>query len=238
MPTSQTSSVSTIAPARSRQHTPSRRSRSSYRYESKLKRYRALLAGISILLGIVLIFSFLNQTKKSSEYHQMLLDLRKQEARASKLGKELETTRSERDILVQQRIPGLIPMVYDETINVDNTYVRNIIFTMAKTGKKNIYEYRLVLHNNTLAIARPKTEIILFNDVGIQIGMAQIEQSDAITETGARTALDPGEVRSYTAAIDLIRDEQPSYFLLIIKETSNSATEKLRKQLNGVITDG
>ena len=167
----------------------------------------------------------------------MLLDLRKQEARASKLGKELETTRQERDILVQQRIPGLIPMVYDETINVDNIYVRNIIFTLAKTGKKDIYEYRLVLHNNTLAIARPKTEIILFNAVGIQIGMARIEQSDAITETGARTALDPGEVRSYTAAIDLIREEEPSYFLLLITETSNSATEKLREQLNGVITD-
>ena len=66
--------------------------------------------------------------------------------------------------------------------------------------------------------------------------MAHIEQSDAITETGLRTALDPGEVRSYTAAIDLIRDEEPSYFLLLITETSNSATEKLREQLNGVIT--
>ena len=236
MPTSQTSSVSTIEPARIRQHTSSRRSRSSYRYEARVKRYRVLLAGLSILLCIVLIFSFLNQTRKSSEYHQMLLDLRKQEALSSKLGKELETIRSERDILVQERIPGLIPMVYDETIKVDNTYVRNIIFTLAKTGKKNIYEYRLVLHNNTLAIARPKTEIILFNDVGIQIGMAQIEQSDAITETGARTSLDPGEVRSYTAAIDLIRDEEPSYFLLIITETSNSATEKLREQLNEDIT--
>ncbi len=67
--------------------------------------------------------------------------------------------------------------------------------------------------------------------------MAQIEQSDAITETGARTSLDPGEVRSYTAAIDLIREEEPSYFLLIITETSNSATEKIREQLNGFITD-
>ena len=65
----------------------------------------------------------------------MLLDLRKQEALSSSLSEELETTRSERDILVQKRIPGLIPIVYDETINVDNTYVRNIIFTLAKTGK-------------------------------------------------------------------------------------------------------
>ena len=87
MPTNQTSSVSTIEPARRRQHTSSRRSRPSYRFEAKIKRYKVLLAGLSILLCIVLIFSFLNQTKKSSEYHQMLLDLRKQEALASKLGK-------------------------------------------------------------------------------------------------------------------------------------------------------
>ena len=236
MPTSQTSSVSTIKPARSRQHTSSRLSRSSYRFEAKIKRYRILLAGISILLCIVLIFSFLNQTKKSSEYHQMLLDLRKQEALASKLGKELETTRQERDILVQQRIPGLMPLRYDEAINVDNKYVRNIIFTLAKKGKKNIHEYRLVLHNNTLAIAHPKAQIILFNDTGIQIGMAQIEQTDATTEMDGRSALDPGEVRSYTAAIDLIRDEEPSYFMLIISESNHTASDKLRDQLNGVIT--
>ena len=42
--------------------------------------------------------------------------------------------------MVQERIPGLIPMIYDEAINIDNEYVRNIIFTLAKTGKKNIYE--------------------------------------------------------------------------------------------------
>jgi hypothetical protein len=165
-----------------------------------------------------------------------MLDLRKQEVLAKNLAGELETVKNELDVLVQERIPGLIPLTYDEAINIDNEYVRNIIFTLAKTGKKNIYEYRLVLHNNTLSIARPKARIILFSDIGIQIGMAQIEQTDASTETDARAALDPGEVRSYTAAIDLIRNEEPSYFLLDISETSNTATDKLRQQLDGIIT--
>jgi len=236
VPTSQTNTVSRIEPARRREQKSSRHSRASYRYAAKVRSYQLLLAGISILFLIILIFSWLHLAGKSSEQHQAILDLRKQEVLVKNLAGELETVKNERDILVQERIPGLIPMTYDEAISIDNEYVRNVIFTLAKTGNNNIYEYRLVLHNNTLSIARPKARIILFNDIGIQIGMAQIEQTDASTETDARASLDPGEVRSYTAAIDLIRDEEPSYFLLDITETSNTATDTLRKQLNDVIS--
>jgi hypothetical protein len=236
VPTSHTSSISSIEPAKRREHTPSRRrSRSSYRHANTVKQYRLLLAGISILFLVILIFSGLQAARKSSEHHQAILDLRKQEVLTKNLTEELGTIKNERDILVQERIPGLIPLTYDAAINIDNEYVRNIIFTLAKTGKKNIYEYRLVLHNNTLSIVRPKARIILFSDIGIQIGMAQVEQHDATTKTGARTALDPGEVRSYTAAIDLVLNEEPSYFLLDISETGNTATDKLRQQLDGVV---
>ena len=237
MPTSHSNTISKIEPARStlRSRAPSRRSRSSYRYESRIRRYKIYLAIVSLLFLITLFFTWLNSSNNSSEYYHAILDLRKQEAVAKNLATELETVQGERDILVQQRIPGLIPLRYDETINIDNQYVRNIIFTLAKSGKKNIHEYRLVLHNNTLAVARPRAEIILFNDIGIQIGMAQIEQTDATSDIDGRAALDPGEVRSYTAAIDLIRNEEPSYFLLIISEANHAATEKLRKQLEGVI---
>lgn len=238
MPTSRTSTVTSISPTSRREHSSSHRSRSrsSYRYASKVRKYRLSLAGISILFLIILIFSWLHLARESSEYHQAILELRKQEVLAKNLASELKTVKNERDILVQKRIPGLIPLTFDEAINIDNEYVRNIIFTLAKTGKKNIYEYRLVLHNNTLSIARPKAKIILFSDIGIQIGMALIEQADASTETDIRTALDPGEVRSYTAAIDLTREEVPTYFLLEISETSNKATDILRNQLEGIIT--
>ena len=202
-----------------------------------VRRYRLLLAGLTVLFLVILIFSWLQTARKSSEHHQAILDLRKQEILAKQLTEELATIKTEQDILVQNRIPGLIPLRYDEAIDIDHEYARNIIFTLAKTGNKNIYEYRLVLHNNTLSIIRPKARIILFSDIGIQIGMAQIEQSNAITDTDARTSLDPGEVRSYTASIDLISNEEPSYFLLDIAVTdNNTATDKLRDQLDGVIT--
>jgi len=235
--TDHTSNITRIEPARKpEQGKPARRSRSSYRYESKIRHFRVLLAGVSILFLVILIFTWLHFSRESSDHHQALLDLRKQEVLSENLARELETVKNELNVLVQERIPGLTPLTYDETINIDNEYVRNILFTLAKSGKKNIYEYRLVLHNNTLAVARLKAEIMLFNDVGVQIGMAQITQTDATNDTDTRAALDPGEVRSYTAVIGLIRDEEPSYFLLVISERSNTATEKLRQQLDGVIT--
>ena len=238
MPGNQTSKVSSIKPASGQEPVPTRRTRArpSYRYQAKIRYYRLIIAAISVFFLITLLFTWLHNSRQSSEHDTAILDLRKQEVLAKELSKELEIVRNERDILIKQRIPGLTPLVYDEAINIDNEYVRNIIFTLAKSGKKNIYEYRLVLHNNTLTIARPKAEIILFNDVGVQIGLARIEQSDATIEKEARAALDPGEVRSYTAAIDLIRNEEPSYFLLVITEGNSLATEKLRQQLNGVLT--
>ena len=148
---------------------------------------------------------------------------------------ELETARNAMDTLVQNRIPGLLPLKYDEAISVDDKYIRNIIFTLVKNGKKRNYEYRLVMHNDTLSVIRPVVEILLFNDIGIQIGVTQVENTDASTET-ERSVLDPGEVRSYTSSIDLIRDEEPSYFLLEVSVANQVSADRLRKQLGDVIS--
>jgi hypothetical protein len=91
------------------------------------------------------------------------------------------------------------------------------------------------MQNDTLSVIHPMVEILLFNDIGIQIGLAQVEHTDASTMTG-RAALDPGEVRSFTAAIDLVREEQPHYFLLAVSEAEQASADKLREQLGDVIS--
>jgi hypothetical protein len=213
----------------------SRRPRSSYRYETRIKRYRYLLAGISILFLLIYVFTWFHVARKSAESEQALLELRIQEKTLGTVSSELETVRNERDALVQGRIPGLLPVTYDETIPTDNEYIRNIIFTLVKNGKKETYEYRLVMHNGTLSVIHPMVEILLFNDIGIQIGLAQVEHANASTGTG-RSALDPGEVRSYTAAIELIRNEEPRYFLLAVSEANQASAGKLREHLGDVIS--
>ncbi len=212
----------------------SRRLRSSYRGETRVRRYRYLLAGISILFLLIYIFTWFYVARKSTESEQALLELRIQEKALNTINSELETVRNERDALVQGRIPGLLPLTYDETITTDNEYIRNIIFTLVKNGKKEAYEYRLVMHNETLSVIHPMVEILLFNEVGIQIGLARVEHANTSTGAG-RSALDPGEVRSYTAAIDLIRGEAPRYFLLAVSEANLASAGKLREHLGGVI---
>ena len=213
----------------------SRRSRSSYRNETRIRRYRYLLAGILILFLLIYLFTWFYVARKSAETEQALLELRIQEKTLDTINSELETVRNERDTLVQGRIPGLVPLRYDETITTDNKYIRNIIFTMVKNGNKETYEYRLVMHNDTLSVVHPMVEILLFNDIGIQIGLAQAKNTDAYTGT-ARSALGPGEVRSYTAAINLIRDEAPHYFLLVVSEARQASADKMREQLGDVIS--
>ncbi len=165
----------------------------------------------------------------------MLLEFRKQEIAVKVITSELETARSALDTLVQGRIPALLPLKYDEAITVDEEYIRNIIFTLVKNGKKRNYEYRLVMHNDSLSVIRPVVEILLFNDIGIQIGVAKVKYMDAASGT-ERSVLDPGEVRSYTSSIDLLRDEEPSYFLLAVSETNRGSADRLRGQLGEVIS--
>ena len=212
-----------------------RLSRSRYRSETKIRRYRFLLAGLSIVFALVYIFTLFHFSGKSATYQQAIIDLRKHEASLSSLTKELETVKSERDALVQDRIPNLLPLKYDEAITIGEDYVRNVIFTLVKNGKKKIYEYRLVLHNDSLAVVRPKVEIFLFNDIGIQIGVAQVTASNATTDVD-RIELDPGEVRSYSATIDMIRDEEPSYFLLTLSESNLASPDKMREHLGRIIS--
>jgi len=151
------------------------------------------------------------------------------------MASELKTIKDELNILVQDRIPGLLPIKYDEAITIDDEYIRNIIFTEVKNGNKRKFEYRLVMHNDSLSVIRPDVQILIFNDIGIQIGATHVEYKDASTQT-ERSALDPGEVRSYTASIELIRDEEPSFFLVIISQANRASPDRLREELSDVIS--
>ncbi len=212
-----------------------RRSRSSYRCEAKIKRYKYLIAGISSSFLAIVILMLFYISGQSERHQQAKLQLRKLETSLQNFTVELEQARNERDALVQGRIPDLAPMKFDEAIPVGNEYVRNVIFTLVKSGNKNMYEYRLVLSNDSLSVVRPRVEILLFNKLGIQIGNAQVKAVNDTTSVG-RATLEPGEVRSYSDNIDILRKGEPEYFLIIVTESEKTSSKTMREHLGDVIS--
>ena len=202
-----------------------RRSRSDHRCEAKIRRYKHLLAGLSILFLLIYIFTWFHIRSLASGQADATLALHKLDVKHQGVVKELETLRSERDALVQGRIPNLLPLRFDEAIPIDTGYIRNVIFTLVKNGSNTVYEYRLVLSNDGLSIVRPKVEIFLFNELGIQIGTAQVEPGDATTNI-ERATLEPGEVRSYSATIKMLREGKPAYFLISAREANGITIEE------------
>lgn len=189
---------------------------------------------MTVLLLVTIIFTWLHIKRVEHNAQQALLELRVEKNKLSQLSSELQTVKLERDSLVKQRIPGLIPLSFDETITPDNRFIRNIIFTLLKTGDKEHYEYRIVMHNDSLSVVDLKVTILLFNDVGIQIGQSLVDQTMAAGDSN-RAALDPGEVRTYTASIQLTRDQQPGYFMLEVAEVKQASTDTLRRHLGDVV---
>jgi hypothetical protein len=126
-------------------------------------------------------------------------------------------------------------MKFDEAIPLGNEYVRNVIFTLVKNGNKKMYEYRLVLSNDGLSVVRPRVEILLFNNLGIQIGNTLVNAGNATT-SARRATLEPGEVRSYSDNIDTLREGEPRYFLVIVTDTEKASSETMREHLGDMIS--
>ena len=138
------------------------------------------------------------------------------ERELSVVAAELEAITLDRDALVNSRIPGLTLVAYDETIQVGKFYVRNIVFTLAMKDETPSYEYRVVFSNDGLSTVIPDVQIILFDELGIQLGEARVPVDDVLTVGELSFTLEPGEVRTHSGAIEFLSKKSPKYFSLQI----------------------
>lgn len=114
--------------------------------------------------------------------------------------------------LVQSRIPSLKELAFDQVIEIDHRYVKNIVFTVTgKNGRKR-FEYKTVLENTGIDAIEPKAKVIFFNRMGIQIGQAVIDNDEPGSDKGL---LDPGEGRSYYNFVQFAESLLPRYFRVI-----------------------
>lgn len=128
---------------------------------------------------------------------------------------ELEATRGELAALVENRIPNLQAFAADQVITIGERYVRNVTFTVARKEGLPIYEYKVVVSNETDIMVRPEIEILMFDPVGIEIGRSKVP---VMSEDGPISdfTLYPNEVESYGSDIALGPGVTPAYFKLLI----------------------
>lgn len=113
--------------------------------------------------------------------------------------------------LVQNRIPDLNPLSFDAIVPIGERYLKSISFTRTGTEQKKRFGYLAVLQNDRQRSVTPDVTIILFDALGVQVGMAKLAQDDTSLEA-ENPELNAGESRSYFGQIKLTRDRAPAYF--------------------------
>lgn len=190
-----------------------RRSRGERSRQHRLRMLKGVVGLGGALFFTVLVIMGGYISSLAGENDALVAELNRTQRALSELASRLAQVQAQRDVLVENRIPDLRTLEYDKVVPLHQNYVRNVIFTLARNGDNVRYEYRMVLHNDSLSVVHPEVEIVLFDEVGIQIGGATVDRLDASADTD-RAALDPGEVRSYSGTISMLSRKSPQYFLV------------------------
>jgi hypothetical protein len=219
--------VSHIHPQRARADVSSsrgstNRTRSSSRYHGR-RRYEKQLTRIKLLGGtagvvalILLVLAKFEIDSLEAQNRHLAIKARKQEVQLEHTNTHLKKLHEDMKVLVEDRIPNLHRLEFDKTILLDQKYVRNIIFTLTGVGTDKQYEYRMVLHNDSLNIVNPLVNVFLFDEVGIQLGMTKNSKIDTRSRV-EYVDLRPGEIRSHSSKVPLDRNEKPYYFLVTVE---------------------
>ena len=185
-------------------------SRSSQRLILAISLVASLIALVTV---ITMALVKLSDMRMQNMDLQARLDNAKEEIARLKLG--LEKTRADLASLVQDRLPYLKPLKLDEVTPIHEGYIRNIVFSLIRHGKHQVYEYKILLENNTGDPVQPDFRIMIFDRYGIQIGLHEVRDLPQLL---------PGESTSQNAAIRRYIDREPSYFAVTLLNGEKSST--------------
>jgi len=202
----------------SRRRSRSRSSRSSTRKVALLQAALVVIIAVAFLGGLA---GLMYIQKLARENDKLFFTARKQQKEITEAQALINELMSDRDSLVEGRIPGLKEIAYDETFEVDAGYVRNIIFTLTRAKGKNTYEYKLVLANKTQDIIKPRVYVRFYDELGTQVGGAEVGAPQSTSSYSSelvepdQNLLKPDEIRSYSDNIDVVEGAVPRYFTVI-----------------------
>lgn len=161
------------------------------------------LAVSVLMLLFVGIFSMITISGHAQENEALHAELAKARQALKQIEPELQQARKTQADLAKGRLPYVHDLVPDKVLNINNAYVKNVVFTVLNQNGTNIYEFKLVVENSGARNVRPKSRMIVFDRNGVQIGGAEIVDL---------AELAPGESRSQSAVIDRFIDAEPHYF--------------------------
>lgn len=185
----------------------------------KIFKLRIIVAVLSVVL-LITTFGWITASVKlaatEDQFHQYQISSRQEISESQNRSAEIDRLKAEKEILVRGVIPGLRLLEFDSTITIEDQYVRNIGFTLTGTDHTKNYEYRIVLHNDSMNVIAPAVTVFLFDHRGIQVGTTVLSKIDATSKVEFNT-LQPNETRSYTGRIGLNIQSEPKYFLVDVK---------------------
>jgi len=179
----------------------------------RLKIIALCLGGLLAIFILIGILASLGQKSYDGELLAEKANAFEKQERLEKLQSEIEVLKLERAQLVQGRIPRLLPVELDATVPLNQDYIRNISLTLAGISQNRYLEYHVVMHNEGSVRIEPKGNLLLFDELGIQVGKAPLFDENAASDA-VSNMLRPGETRSYFNRIKLDREPYPKYFLV------------------------
>jgi cell division protein FtsB len=193
-----------------------RRSQAYKRLEKKyfwLRNFTGLIV-IALLTGLLLTVASLKRV--SNQNLQEKNEYSQQEQRNESLMTGIQALRVENDNLVQGRIPGLIPLKFNDPLKLDKKTYKSIVFTKTEYNSRTTYEYLAVIQNNTADVIRPSSRLLFFDKLGVQLGEAKIAIAEKFGGESQLISLQPGESRSFSGKVLMTSSKsKPKYFKLV-----------------------
>lgn len=185
---------------------PARLRRSASRARHSHRRWLAvaLTASLTALFFVSLFLSL-----RIAELRQTNTEISKEFAKArskvAELEPQVERLRAGLDAAIQDRMPRLQQIVFNETLPVDDDVVKAILFTQERKSERANYGISVITENSMDLAVQPTVRVLVFDEYGVQLTGLNITSVEV---------LQPGDSRSMTRYLEPIGSDTPAYFRL------------------------
>ena len=163
----------------------------------------SVLVATLIVLFFVSLFTGLRIARLNRDNETLSADLAQSRARLAEIEPQNEKLRTGLVEILRNKVPHLRRLELDDALDVKAAYVKSILFTVARNGDEQHYEYTLLLENTTGYTIKPHVDVLVFDDLGVQIGQGGFADGNNLL---------PGDSRSRAGEINPLREGMPAYF--------------------------